>query len=270
MELTTEEVQHVISRKFPLNKFILKIKQIKEDKIKVDIHEKECSKPILSFEIMYISKNLYIYIFEINKCNINGNTIINHIKFIGKELGCLHLQLEDESTIYQIDNTKFTLSLHDILGENCTIPLAIYKILLDGESWYNKYGFTNDEVEIEKPKWDLLRKESFINVYLRYKNKNTEAIFISQKINHGDDISFIQKTINKYELLQKKMLLFLGGNEISPCLSVKKVFELIEKKRKSLNDIEEAKHFYCELRNIIQIFEHQIIYQTFLHYIIPY
>jgi hypothetical protein len=57
------------------------------------------------------------------------------------------------------------LYLYDILGENCTIPLAFYKILLDGESWYNKYGFTNDEVEIEKPKWDLLRKELFMIVY---------------------------------------------------------------------------------------------------------
>lgn len=29
-----------------------------------------------------------------------------------------------------------------ILGENCIIPVAFYKILLDGESWYNKYRKT--------------------------------------------------------------------------------------------------------------------------------
>jgi hypothetical protein len=250
MELTIEDVERVVISKFPLNKFILKVKKNK-DKIKVDIREEECYKPILSFEIMYLSKKLYIYIDAINKCNINGNTVIKHIKYIGKELDCVHLQLEDESTIYQIDNTKFTLYLYDILGENCSIPLAFYKILLDGESWYNKYGFTNDEVEIEKPKWELLRKEPFMNVYLRSKNK----------IN-------IQ-TERKNNLLQKKMLVFLGENDISPFLSVKKVFGLIERKRKLLNDIKEATHFYCELSKIIKTFEYQIFYQTFVHYIIP-
>jgi hypothetical protein len=269
MELTIEELERVVLSKFPLKKFRLKTEQIKDNEIKVEIYEKECYKPILSFVIMYYLPNLFIYIDTINKCNINGNTVIKHIKYIGKELGCVHLQLEDQSTIYQIDNTKFTLSLYDILGENCTIPLAFYKILLDGESWYNKYGFTNDEVEIEKPKWDLLRKEMFMNVYLRYKNKNTEAIFISKKRNQDNDISFIQKITRKNNLLQKKMLLFLGDNDISPFLPVKKVFELIEKKRKLLNDIEEAKKFYCELSKIIKIFEYQIEYQTFVHYIIP-
>jgi hypothetical protein len=259
MKLTIEEVESVVISKFPLNKFILKVKKNKEDTIKVDIREEECYKPILSFEIMYLSKKLYIYIDAINKCNINGNTVIKHIKFIGKELDCVHLQLEDESTIYQIDNTKFTLYLYDILGENCTIPLAFYKILLDGESWYNKYGFTNDEVEIEKPKWDLLRKELFMNVYLRSKNK----------INKSNDISFVKQTEKKNNLLQKKMLVFLGENDISPFLSVKKVFGLIEKKRKLLNDVKEATHFYCELSKIIKTFEYQIFYQTFVHYIIP-
>ena len=269
MELTIEEVESVVISKFPLNKFILKVKKNKEDTIKVDIREEECYKPILSFEIMYLSKKLYVYIDSINKCNINGNTVIKHIKYIGKELNCVHLQLEDESTIYQIDNTKFTLYLYDILGENCTIPLAFYKILLDGESWYNKYGFTNDEVEIEKPNWELLRKEPFMNVYLRSKNKNTEAIVNSQKRNHGNDISFVKQTERKNNLLQKKMLVFLGENDISPFLSVKKVFGLIEKKRKLLNDIKEATHFYCELSKIIKTFEYQIFYQTFVHYIIP-
>jgi hypothetical protein len=313
MELTIEEVKSVVFIKFPVPKYIVKIEQIKKNTIKVNIYEKECNKPILTFEIIKLTY-LFIEIDAINKCNINGNTIIKHIKFIGKELGCVTLRLEDQSTIYQIDNTKFTLYLYDILGEKCTIPLSYYKILLNGESWYNKYGFTSDEVEIEKPKWALLRKEQFMNVYLRYKNKNIEE-FLSyslydkrtkriksmignkkytkimrnnmyqpstnstsenertlmnlKKINQGSyDKSLVKKTTRKNNLLQKKMLLFLGENDISPFLSVKKVFELIDKKRQLLDDIEEAKKFYCELSNIIKIFENQIYYQNYLHYTI--
>jgi hypothetical protein len=40
------------------------------------------------------------------------------------------------------------------------------------------------------------------------------------------------------------MLLFFGENGISPFISVKKIFELIDKKRKLLVVIKEAKKFY--------------------------
>ena len=61
------------------------------------------------------------------------------------------------------------------------------------------------------------------------------------------------------------MLLFFGENGISPFISVKKIFELIDKKRKLLVVIKEANKILLRIKDI---FENEIDYINFIHYII--
>ena len=68
-----------------------------------------------------------------SKCNMSGNDILLNLFFIAKYK--LHLD---------------TIDLFDESMLKSLIPLKNYSILLNGESWYNKYGYKSDQYDKEQ------------------------------------------------------------------------------------------------------------------------
>lgn len=76
-----------------------------------------------------ISENSII-IYQLSKCGeISGTSILAKIIKIGKDLRKNTIDLADASDIYI---------------EDCKYSLSHYKILLTGQSWYNKFGFISE------------------------------------------------------------------------------------------------------------------------------
>ena len=102
--------------------------------------------------IFTINKNdNFINVDLLNKCkNIaTGSEILEKIKTIGKKLKCKYIKLIDGSAIvFEIKNSE----------KYYIISLAYLKILIDGQSWYNKMGFISNNFTNETSYNDKIRK----------------------------------------------------------------------------------------------------------------
>jgi hypothetical protein len=78
-----------------------------------------------------------IRIEKLSKCGENSGTyLLNKIEDLAKSMKHIHyITLLDTSEVKMYD---------------CNIDLAILKILTEGESWYNKWGYFSNDYENEK------------------------------------------------------------------------------------------------------------------------
>ena len=133
-----------------------------------------------------------------------GNLILKNLIKIGSELNLKQVELVDASTI--INPYK----------SNCNINLAIYKILTEGQSWYNKHGFKSMNHEKEREQWDKLRQENFLVIFLHFK----ETI-VKKKVALAYSKTEILQIIDKYSKLQDSIFIFLDEYSIKCTHKVK-------------------------------------------------
>lgn len=208
-------------------------------------------------------------ITSLSKCIVNesnnisnsskglGNQTLKHIIGIGEELNLKQLQLIDASTIVNPYKSE------------CSIDLSIYKILIEGQSWYNKHGFKSSNHDKEKVKWDLIRNENFLSTFLKFKDETIKKQI--ELMNYHQNYTICNKhditqLINKYSKLQDNIFIFLDDYSIKCTAKVKDVFKVLEKERLTIEGKKNIKEFYCLLSELINIFKDNIKYTQTLIY----
>lgn len=135
-----------------------------------------------------------IELSSLSKCGeISGTTILDKIIKIGKELHKENIVLQDASEI------KYS--------PDCRYSLAKYKILLTGQSWYNKFGFVSinhvtDREHNEQQR--ILPLHEFIDsVNTKYKIHETQNIDTAlQRMKMGELKKRYQEIIKTYSSLE--------------------------------------------------------------------
>jgi len=190
------------------------------------------SKICLRLDFNHSKKDLYIE--ELNKCSINGRTnLINAIK-IAKKLEYNTIRLGDFS---------------EINGNYCSYSLKIYNILLNGESWYNKYGLKSETHELEKKKIIKIRNKSFINNIDKFMEKYKKK---------SKDFRLRQKN----KIIIKNIWMSLQYIQTMYSINIKyqtlRVFKDLDNYRKTLETADEKDMFICVLSPIIELFKDDI------------
>jgi hypothetical protein len=176
-----------------------------------------------------------------------GNNILKQIITIGKQLKLKKIMLFDASTITNPFKSGYYISLY------------IYKILIEGESWYNKNGFKHHDHDIEKKIWDIMRKDTFIIIFLKFKDNTVKKQILDKTTDN-------LKVLNKYSKLQTNMFIFLEKYSIKYTAPVEDVFKKIEKIRLTLEGKKIINEFYFILDGLIDIFQDNIKYSRNLVY----
>ena len=202
-------------------------------------------KTCLHLDFDHSKKDLYIE--ELNKCSINGSkNLINAIK-IAKKLEYNTIRLGDFS---------------EIIGNNCSYSLKIYNILLNGESWYNKYGLKSDQHNIEQQQIKKTRDISFINnidkFMKKYKLESKTRTFLFSPKEYRDRIKNLIKNI--WMSLQYIQTMY----SINIKHQTKRVFKDLDIYRNTLKTDDEKEMFICVLSPIIELFKNNIKYDTSL------
>ncbi len=122
----------------------------------------ECSTDHLENSKLKICDD-HITLSGLSKCgNTKGSEILEKIKLIGLELkdkNIKYINLSDKSEIFYI-NWK------------CRYSLASFYILLNGESWYNSFGFLSETYVDEFKYNDKIRNLSFNKFIEMFKSKH--------------------------------------------------------------------------------------------------
>ena len=216
-------------------------------------------------EIDYLSKCLFNEsesMYNISKGV--GNKSLKHLINIGSDLKLKKLILYDASNInisyiYNGESNKYRISL------------AIYKILIEGQSWYNKNGFKSINHEKEKIEWDKIRNEPFFITFLKFKDatmKKNITKLLEYKVDVTEEILEI---LDKYNELQTRFIIFFEENSLEYIHKVKDVFKLLDKQRLILEGgatvIDKKKaDFYYILKELVKLFKNNINYTHSLVY----
>jgi len=196
------------------------------------------SKICLTLDFNHSKKKLSIN--ELNKCSINGAiNLINAIK-IAKKLEYNTISLGDYS---------------EINGNYCSYSLKIFNILLNGESWYNKYGLKSEAHEREQKEIIKIRNKSFIkniDKFMEKYNKQSKDYYVRQK----------NKLIIKNVWMSLQYIQTMYSINIK--YQTKTVFKQLDIYRKKLKKDDEKDMFICVLGPIIELFNGNITYDTSL------
>ncbi len=205
--------------------------------------------------IQLFINNKMMDIGEITRCVFNdtnnisnsskglGNTIVKNLIKIGSELNMKQLELVDGSTIINPYKSE------------CNINLSIYKILIEGQSWYNKHGFKSINHETEKAQWETIRNDNFFSVFLKYKDNS-----IKKKIKLIETRTDIIHILDTYSKLQDSIFIFLDDYSIKCTTKVRDVFKILEKERLLLEGKKNIKEFYLILSDLVNLFNENIKY----------
>lgn len=113
----------------------------------------------------YINLTIYnkeMKIEQLDKCTqYSGTEIMNKLISMSERLGVSGISLTDSSAIV-IRGYKF--------------DLATIKILSDGESWYNSFGFYSKKYEDELQKWNEIRTWKLEDILDAFKTMETEKL----------------------------------------------------------------------------------------------
>jgi hypothetical protein len=148
----------------------------------------------ICLDIFLDTKAKKIHIEYLNKCGIHNGGIffINKVIDFAKKYGYQKISLEDASALY-----IYAKENDGTIVEEINIPLASFKYLKEGISWYGKLGFTNDAYESKKG--DILRfiHQPLSNVVKWMKedcNKLGRLVGYCELVNQLEDkISFLKE-----------------------------------------------------------------------------
>tara|TARA_B110001469_G_C9622647_1_gene310475 strand:- start:143 stop:1099 length:957 start_codon:yes stop_codon:yes gene_type:complete len=260
--------------------------------IRTKIHKDQNVCVVLIFD----DKIKDLYIDQIDTCSINGNTILKKSKQISTQLKYKTIRLYDTSHIY-FNNTK--------PDPKCKLSLSTYRIMLYGESWYNKYGFKSLNHSEEVETWDVYRKLPFIETFYMFLAKEKTIDFntnswdgkmkrLKTQIEQqeaqketfpefykllSDEFKSIQsitrKDYNEFmfdnntiHLLEYDILSFINNYSINMMTSTHNVFKEFEKIRLKTPNTKKGSPFYCGLAKVLNLFQNHIAYTRNLIYLI--
>ena len=169
-----------------------------------------------------------LFIDEINKCKYKGRKNLTNAIEIAEKLKYDTISLGDFSLIQ---------------GKSCSYSLKIYKILLNGESWYNKYGFKSKSHKEEQLKINEIRNDVF--------RKNIYNFYLKKKDIDFNDILQSLKSIESMYNINVNLL-------------TKTVFKRLDIIRNKLKTEHEKNTFICILSPIIELFKNNIRYDNYL------
>ena len=181
------------------------------------------------FQLEFNTKKKEIYIENLSKCELNGRKNLTNIIKIAHRLNYKYINLYDVSSI-----TYFNSQDPD---NKCSISLRLYNILLNGRTWYNKYGFKSYNQTEQNNIIDEVRNTSFWDNIFQYSFNNSTSDEVMKMI-FSDIINHIQK---KYKINIHKL--------------TKDVFKDLEKIREKLKTDDEKDIFYCTLSKILELFD---------------
>lgn len=182
-----DQIKDIILKIFNDKKFIV---LFSDDTVNVhDKENNECTKFGLSLDNIFIS--------SLQKCSSDsGTNLLERIKKLGEELRVKYINLADVSFI----------SVNGEHEDKCSFSLAMFNILKNGISWYNKMGFISHNFKNEVKNNETIREynlETFLNVAV-----NEE---------HQKEISELEKEIKKY-----KDFVFLSNEEVNKLRKIQK------------------------------------------------
>ena len=183
---------------------------------------------VVCLKLEFDYKNKILYIEELNKCKFNGRKNLKNAIEIANKLQYNTILLGDESKIE---------------GKFCSYSLKIYKILLNGQSWYNKYGFKSQYHEIEQKEISEIRNTNFSIVIDNFCREKTSIDFK----NIWMSLQYIQ-SIYKINIEN----------------NTQTVFKKLEEIRKTLKIENDNNMFICILSPIIELFKNNINYDSYL------
>jgi hypothetical protein len=183
---------------------------------------------IVCLKLDFDYTNKLLFIEEINKCKFNGRKNLTNAIEIANKLQYNTIMLADESKIK---------------GKFCSFSLKIYKILLNGQSWYNKYGFKGQYHDTEQLEISKIRKKSFSTVIDNFCEEKTNTDFK----NIWMSLQYIQSI---YKINIKN--------------NTQNVFKQLEIIRKTLKIENDKNMFICILSPIIELFKNNINYDSYL------
>jgi hypothetical protein len=170
----------------------------------------------------YIDEDNNIRISYISRCGeISGTEILNKIINIGREINANFISLVDASLLNQ--------------DTDCEFDLAHYMILLNGQSWYNRFGFIGKFHEREIQDNERIRSKSL---------KNYIQLGILKK-----KFLFVKKLKEKINLAESSYKIISSGQELDTELDINKRDRLI-KYHKIYLDIMEI---YGDFQNYLEI-----------------
>ena len=215
--------------------------------------------------------------FYLSKCLFNesesmyniskgvGNKSLKHLINIGSDLKLKKLILWDASNI----------NISYIYNENHfrhRISLAMYKILIEGQSWYNKNGFKSIYHTKEKIEWDKIRNEPFFITFFKFKDATMEKN-ITKLLEYKVVVrEYILDILDKYNDLQTRFIIFFEENSLEYTHKVKDVFKLLDQQRLILEESEttvtdkKKADFYYILKELVKLFKNNINYTKSLVY----
>jgi hypothetical protein len=163
-----------------------------------------------------------IRISYISRCGeISGTEILNKIINIGREINASFISLVDASLLYP--------------DTDCEFDLAYYMILLNGQSWYNRFGFISQFHNREIRNNDKIRSKPLEN-YIR--------MAVSKK-----KFLFIKKLREKILLAESSHQIISSGQELQKDIDIDKRNKIIKYHNFYLNVIEN----YGDIQNYLEI-----------------
>lgn len=128
--------------------------------------------------------NKYLELYIYYDCDYNGNIIVNELNSAADEIKNLSGSKILELVInYARNNNQKIIGLEDqssisinINNEKFRIDLSALHILSSGKSWYNKFGFIQDNYSEQILLWDSIRKKSIMDLEEDFLNLNIKNI----------------------------------------------------------------------------------------------
>jgi hypothetical protein len=174
-----------------------------------------------------------IVLDELSSCSIQNGGTINLTKILAfsklaKTLGFTQIKLLDASTIYYISN-----------GQLLSVDLSKLRLLQTGQTWYQKFGFSNKSMEL------------YGSSIIRFINTPIQKIIIDNQKNLQNEMNllltftkFMVHLVSKeYQITQTEAQKEVGKysfyNGIDESLTVKDFFSFIINRMKTLCPFDE-------------------------------
>lgn len=101
-----------------------------------------------------------IKIERLMRCAYSGSDVLNNLELLALNLGQIRcLKLQDQSTVIWSDTSG--------IDDDIIIDFALLNIVSKNNSFYNSLGYYQDDYELERSQWNMVRNDNLYN-YLEY------------------------------------------------------------------------------------------------------
>ena len=184
-----------------------------------------------------------VFVDKLDKCGLTGTKLLNSLDKLVKDLNKDGYEIK-YSMLNDCSKVEWKSEMYSI-----DIPLGILKILTKGESWFNSFGYHQQNYEKEKIQWVDIRSDTLGDV-LTSVNKQASNNMIPIE-EHNDILkkyaSFIGITysgINLKQIIKEgiKLITTVYNNKIIN-MSLKNLAIFLDAKHRITNDFRDGELF---------------------------